>query len=328
MEKRQEIDSACDPKIDSSLFSVEFFSKGVPDKHLDTYLNTQKKEIYSLKSGGQLVLPPYAAVPRIKWEKKSWWKRKKGESNYEKNYWNDYRSIAKDWGQAMAEYKRLKKEFEKLTGRNMTLTEFFISPLYKKGKEFIKNQQLKNAYRNVVYHYARIQIADLYAHFSPVEFIHEADILDDGDFKKDALGNTNIWERIKKAGENKFYRMEYADGKIEERDLTDKQKEQRRKEAKGEIEGKLINKQISTSIANTNYINDVIKTYVHNDTEAKKQLYHEPIRTEKEIAAYEKLMKQLSENIPEPLRKATEMKMPSDQEIEKIQKYMQSLDNE
>ncbi|SHJ77432.1 DUF4280 domain-containing protein [Pseudozobellia thermophila] len=317
-----EIDSACDPKIDSTLFSVEFFSNQVPAH----YAKDQGKEIVELKEGGFLVIPPYAAVPRLNAKED-----KKAKDGVKIETWNDYRSIAIDWGNAMAKYKRLKKEYERLTGRKMTLTEFLISPLYKKGKEVVKSQQLKKAYRMVVYHYARIQIADLYAHFSPVEFIHNEKILESKYFE-DSLGNTSIWERIKKAGESKFYRVEYSKTPKEIKDLNDEEKEawkeQERIEAKNYVDGDGMNVLIDTTIANTDYIQNVINAYVHNDGEAKKQLYDEPKRSDKEIAAFEKLMKQIGDSVPEHLRKATEMKMPTNQEIEKIQKYIQSFDNE
>ncbi|MDO6811219.1 hypothetical protein Q4603_21560 [Zobellia galactanivorans] len=104
--------------------------------------------------------------------------------------------------------------------------------------------------------------------------------------------------------------------------------EQKRKEDRKYVEGNGQKQLINTSIANTDYIQNVINAYVHNDAAAAKQLYHEPKRSDKEIAAYEKLMQQINDTIPEPLRKATEMEVPTDQEIQKIQQYMQSLDNE
>ncbi|MDO6811215.1 hypothetical protein Q4603_21540 [Zobellia galactanivorans] len=76
------------------------------------------------------------------------------------------------------------------------------------------------------------------------------------------------------------------------------------------------------------YFKPINTAYVDNDSVAKNHLYHEPERSDKEIAAYEKLMQQINDTIPEPLRKATEMEMPTDQEIQKIQQYMQSLDKQ
>ena len=251
------IDSACNPKRDKTLYSVEFFTNGAPDY----YSKDQGKEIVTLEGGGSLVIPPYAAVPRIEVEKDK-------ETGKEKLVpWKDYRSIAIDWGNAINKYKQLLK-VNKLTWKDL----FFPRLVARKIK-------LSLWHRAMLYHYGRIQHADLYAHFSPVGLINNDKILKHKDFN-DNLGNESIWERIKKAGEGKFYRVEY-----DKQDNTEKAK---RKKAENKIEGELKGKLINTSIADTNYINNVIKAFVHGDTNAEKQLYDEPAYTDVEFARMQK----------------------------------------
>ncbi|MCF6349274.1 MAG: hypothetical protein L3J20_13435, partial [Flavobacteriaceae bacterium] len=52
----------------------------------------------------------------------------------------------------------------------------------------------------------------------------------------DGLGNDTIWERIKKTGEQKFYRVEYHENPIEAAKMTE---EAKREKAKEEVGGKL-----------------------------------------------------------------------------------------
>ncbi|WP_373516818.1 hypothetical protein, partial [Pricia sp.] len=265
-----EIDSACNPAIDSTLFSVEFFNKSLSDENFHKY-DGQKKKVFKMDSGGQVVIPPYAAVPRISWEEKSWWEKEEGESDHKKVFHSDYRSIAIDWGQAMDAYKAAKKAYEKSLGRKFTLTDliFPLAPVYHQAKEEILLREMNYRYRKVIYHYARIQMADLYAHFSPVEFIHDGDILKSRDFN-DGMGSESIWERIKKVGEGKFYRVEYVQDIEDSEEISE---EVKRKKAKENVEGKLKQRQIKTSIANSSYISNVINAYVNGDSRAIKQLY-------------------------------------------------------
>lgn len=205
-----EIDSACNPAIDATLFSVEFFNKPLSDDNFHKY-DKQKKEVFAMDSGGQVVIRPYAAVTWISWEEKSWWEKEEGQSDHKKVFPNEYRSIAIEWGQAMDAYNAAKKAYEKALGRKFTLTDliFPLAPVYHNAKEEILLRKMNYRLRKVIYQYARIQMADLYAHFSPVEFIHDTDILKSPNFS-DGLGSENIWEWIKKVGERKFYRVEYG----------------------------------------------------------------------------------------------------------------------
>ncbi|SHJ77349.1 hypothetical protein [Pseudozobellia thermophila] len=120
-------------------------------------------------------------------------------------------------------------------------------------------------------------------------------ILKNKDFE-DGLGNTTIWDRIKKAGENKFYRVEYRNKEKDESKLSVEQKKKRREESKKYVEGEGKKLLINTTFANTDYVNNVIKAYVYGDPNAEKQLYEEPVLTDKEQADIDRLIKQLGQN--------------------------------
>ena len=297
-----EIASACNPKGDTSLYSVEFLPKG---QEVPSHYSKEGKEIFAMDDGGHLVIPKYAVKQRIVYNKETG----------EKETWKDYRSIAKDWGNAMSTYDKLKREYHKKVGKKLTFLDLIIPVKYgvRKSKEMISKLRLNYWFRKVIYHYARIQIADLYAHFSPVGLILEKDLLKDTPDFNDGIGTKNIWERIKKTGEGKFYRVEY--------DKTDKTEEAKREFAKNYVEGEGQNLLIYTHIADTPYINNVIKAYVHGDTTAAKQLYKEPLFSDKEQAALDKFIKMLGNNMPKDLREAT--KLPNAEEIEKIQEYIE-----
>lgn len=128
-------------------------------------------------------------------------------------------------------------------------------------------------YQNMLLQYAPLQSADLYAHFAPVGHVLHTKLLQDksGSFN-DQYGNTSIFERIKNAGKDKFYRMDYDGKDGEVKDLTE---EQKREQEKTEVETKLIKKLIDSSIADTEYINNVIKAYVHKKKSYESKLYDE-----------------------------------------------------
>jgi len=121
--------------------------------------------------------------------------------------------------------------------------------------------------------YAWLQEAKLYAHFAPVALIHHGRLL--SDFPSDGLGKGSIWERIKKAGENKFYRVEYSDENNED-EISDPQKKEKDKRYIEDSSSK--DKLINTSVADTPYIRNVIEVFVHGNTNEGKinQLYYEP----------------------------------------------------
>lgn len=247
-----ETDSACNPKRDSTLYSVEYFKTKAPEK----YKTEQGKDIISIKNGGELIVPSYAAIPRIHAIEDP-----SVEGGIRKEFWEDYKSVATDWGEAISKFKQVMKT-SKLTWKDL-----FI-PGYIYYEKHLKPDAL---HRNMLYHYGRIQEADLYAHFSPVEFILDNDILKHPDFD-DKLGQQSIWERIKKLGENKFYRVNYGDNPRAVKNMSD---EKKRKVAKEEL-SKIKNKQTSTNIANSPYVRNVIKAYVEGNHKVEKKLYKEP----------------------------------------------------
>ena len=117
-----------------------------------------------------------------------------------------------------------------------------------------------------------LQNADLYAHTCPVKFIHDSKLLGSSDSFNDALGAKNIWARIKKAGQDMFYRVEYKS----ENNLDELSDPRKREQEKTYVEGDGKKQLIDTSIADTPYIQNVIKAYVNGDKTAEKQLYKEP----------------------------------------------------
>ncbi|WP_373516789.1 DUF4280 domain-containing protein [Pricia sp.] len=271
-----EIDSACNPKTDTTLFSAEFFRKKVPA----SYASDQNKKVIALKDGGFVVIPPYSAVPRLEAQEIN------GKVVIHDD-WTDYRGIAIDWGNAMFRFRSLKKEHEKQQGRKIDLGDIF-NPI-KQGYAFATWAALKMAYFQTIYHYGRLQVADLYAHFSPVEFIHNETILNGPGFD-DGLGNQNIWERIKKVGEKKFYRVEYH----KKQSTVDNMSEEAKRIAAKKYVGKEINisKMTSTSIACNIYIQNVIDAFVNCDDKAMNKLYEEPTPEDIEEIEVDRLIKQ------------------------------------
>ncbi|MBI9058547.1 MAG: PAAR domain-containing protein [Labilibaculum sp.] len=244
-----EIDSACNPDRDNSLYSVEFLRNGEVD---DNKSNSVKKTV-PIKDEGNLLIPAYSAVPRLFVEEK--------DGVVIKEYWDDYNSVATDFGNAAAKFVSLQKKF-KFTYKDI------LSPIGRKTKQAI---EIYISHKQMLYHYGRIQEADLYAHFSPVEFIMDGDILKHSDFD-DKLGQGSIWERIKKMGENKFYRVEYGDEGEKEK-VPDDEIRRKAKEYINDTENE--QKLISTAIADTFYVKNVINAFVDGDEGAEEELYEE-----------------------------------------------------
>ncbi|KKN04822.1 hypothetical protein LCGC14_1093600, partial [marine sediment metagenome] len=256
------IDSACDPKGDTTLYSVEFFSKRIqiPSK----YETDQDKLVVDLsneESGieGFIVIPPYIANRRFDFdalEKKDNPSREEKENGVE---WGDYKSVCIQWGIAMAKYKKLKKEYVKMAEDNWHVPDYNrdTNILFKN----LAHLKVDWEYIQTARWYAPMQAADLYAHFSPVGLINHKKILSDFvNYCDDNVGTTeSIWERIKKVGNNKFYRIAIA----ENVDLKkDKDNLNKRIDDKAEVERKLKIKLIDTSIADTQYIKNVVDAFV------------------------------------------------------------------
>mgnify|MGYP003637595328 CR=1 FL=1 len=113
-----EIDSACNPKRDSTLFSAEYFS--TMNKVPENYKSEQDKKIIDLKSeggdGGVIVLPPFIANRRFDFDALDDVDdptEGQVESGIE---WGDYKKVAVRWGKAMYNYKTLKSHYKATTG--------------------------------------------------------------------------------------------------------------------------------------------------------------------------------------------------------------------
>ena len=117
-----------------------------------------------------------------------------------------------------------------------------------------------------------LQEAQLYGHFSPVALIHHPRVL--SDFPSDDLGKTSIWERIKKAGQDMFYRVEYKS----ENNLDELSDPRKREQEKTYVEGDGKKQLVNTKIATTDYIKNVIEVIVHGNKtkERLEKLYTEP----------------------------------------------------
>ncbi|USD26877.1 DUF4280 domain-containing protein [Flagellimonas marinaquae] len=292
-----EIPSACDPKRDSTLFSVEYYG------NLPTAIHKQNKEIINLTEhgakGGFIVLPKYIANNRFDFDAlKEIDKPTKTQLELGVE-WAKYKTVAIRWGTAMYNYKKLKKQYETQTGKSYRYTnkvaEEYQQAMQKLGnwlkdknpftddltdeekrkleerkKELDLKTQVTDAFETALKKYAAIQEADLYAHFSPVEMIHHPKMVEN--FPNDALGNESIWKRIQNLGKDIFYRVEYDTDPKKVAEMTEQQKREKERE---EIEGKLVNKLVDTSIGDTDYINNVIQAYVHQNKDAEYRLYQE-----------------------------------------------------
>ncbi|MEM0941799.1 MAG: hypothetical protein AAGI25_18730 [Bacteroidota bacterium] len=290
-----QIPSACNPKRDNTLLSVEYYDN-LP------ILNDASKEIIDLKNhqseGGFIVLPKYIANKRFDFKALDDMDNPTREQQKLGVQWGDYKIVAVRWGTAMYRYRTLKNQYEQQTENTYSysnkvaeeykeamyrlsnwladkdpfagdLTEEEERQLEQRKKELDLRIQVTDAFETMLKKYAALQNADLYAHFSPVAMIHHSKIVED--FPDDALGNQSIWQRIQNLGKDMFYRVKY-DKNPDESEPTEQQK---RKKEKEEVEGKLKNKLIDTAIGNTEYIKNVIKAYVHKSKAAANHLYHE-----------------------------------------------------
>lgn len=291
-----QIPSACNPKQDTTLFSAEYYDS-LPS------IGDSSKEIIDLKAygalGGYIVLPKYIANKRYDFNAIDDIKKPTQEQQKLGVQWGDYKIVAIRWGIAMYKYKMLKRQYEIETGipykytnkvkeeynqaiqklanwlqdKNPfadDLTEEEKRQLEQRKKELALKEQVTDAFETALKKYAALQNADLYAHFSPVEMIHHPKILED--FPSDSLGNQSIWQRIQNLGKNMFYRVEYDSNPEVVIEMTELQK---RKKEKKYVEKDGAKKLIDTAIGNTEYINNVIKAYVHKNKVAENRLYHE-----------------------------------------------------
>ncbi|HET8735296.1 MAG TPA: DUF4280 domain-containing protein [Pricia sp.] len=304
-----EIDSACHPERDTTLYSVEFFSsrKKIPTE----YETVQGKKVIDLSMEEQgiegfIVIPPYIANRRFDYDALEDLNDPTKEQKEHGVEWGDYKSVCIRWGIAMARYKKLKKEYNKVAKDKWYVPEYDReNNILLRNWEHLKVDWL---YLQTARWYAPLQTADLYAHFSPVGLINHKRIL--SDFEKycdDTVGTTeSIWERIKKVGENKFYRVEF-DGKLSSKNSDDSI--EKRRLAKSEIETKLVSKQVNTTVGNTSYVKNVIAAFVDGNEAAAKELYREPINLHSGMKAPTKEeMQKITDKKGEQLFKLREVK--------------------
>jgi len=284
-----DINNACNPNSDFSLFCSDYTN---PSKYLKPKsLNISNKRTFPTPNKGKIYLSKYIANRRFDFgdiNKKSTSKEK--EKGLE---WGSYLGVTLVWANSFEAYKLLKEQYEirynitfhyrgYVTGRINKVNEWLYdhnpfgdgyTEKQKKQKELYK--KVTTAYETMLRNYAALQDANLYAHFSPVGLINHKLVL--SDFPGDSLGKISILDRIQKAGEQKFYRVEYNKDPVKAAKMTPEQK--REKEQK-DIEGKLKNRLIDTRIANTDYIENVIKAFIGDDEKIKEKadefLYHEP----------------------------------------------------
>lgn len=112
----------------------------------------------------------------------------------------------------------------------------------------------------------------------------DGDILKTEDFN-DKLGSESIWERIKKLGADKFYIVEYS-----KKGKNSTSEQERTDEKKYVEDSQNTKKLIETSIADNDYVKNVIKVYVDGDKSAEDRLYHEPTKSDKEMQRIQKLL--------------------------------------
>ncbi len=275
-----DIQSACNPAIDESLFCAEYMT---PDN-----LERSGKKIISTAQGGYLVLSTHIANRRFEFDHLK--KNAKERLKKEGEEWGDFESVALYWADAFEEYKIQKVKFETLFGDKYRYTNI-VADRYRRTNEWWdeKNpfsndstereasykkmyKSVTDAYEGMLLKYASLQQANLYAHFAPVSLINHDKMI--SDMPDDGLGNSSIAKRIAKAGENKFYRVEYAES---QEDVDKMDSREKREKDKEEVEGKLIKLQINTSLVKTPYIKNVIIAYIEGDQKTENNmLYHEP----------------------------------------------------
>lgn len=277
-----DIQSACNPKVDESLFCAEYMT---PDN-----LESSDKKIISTAQGGYLVLSTHIANRRFEFNhlKKDADEKLKKEGEE----WGNFESVALYWADAFEEYKIQKAKFESLFGETYQYTNIVadryrrISQWFDEKNPFADDRtereeeykkaynKVTDAYENMLLKYASLQQACLYAHFAPVSLINHGKLI--SDIPDDGLGTESIAQRIAEAGKDKFYRVEYDSNPREVEKMSSKDK--RRKET--DYVNRNSEKLIITSIVDTDYIKNVIKAYIEgNEKIETENLYHEPNKT-------------------------------------------------
>src|SRR5690625_452432 len=286
------VTSACNPDGDTRLFCAEYLQSSLRSR---SYEDGDGRKQMAIPTAGQLVLSEYMANRRFEYGNLGWF-----PSEEEKQFgeeWGDFEKVALAWAEAFETYKAEKKAYEELTGRpyeykymgavkslghRFNRARWEWNDLSRAARDFLDNLTQNEAekqydittraYETMLERYAWLQESELYAHFSPVALIHHSRLL--SDFPSDGLGKGSIWERIKKAGEDMFYRVEYKSANNLD-ELSDPQK---RREEKEYVNGDGKKFLVSTAVADMPYIQNVNDVFVKGNTDEKKinQLYHQP----------------------------------------------------
>ena len=273
------IKSACDPETSTDAFHCHFVGKDLKAKSDNDNPKMNCKEL--LQEESYVKYYNYFVNRRFFTEKK---KRKerinKNEIEFKIEEWVDssYLNLLKDCMESFRFFKERKKWYEQQHGTFVFKRRLKLVSDEPITKELFDSNILAayydvhNHYVKYIKAYALLFQAQLYAHFAPVSWINNEDIL--SDFPDDDYGKISIFDRICKAGKDIFYRIDDTK-KDDNIPISEEQRRQDFKKQFDDIQTRLI----STDVGNTDYIKNVIKAYVNNDKEALKKLYEEPDHT-------------------------------------------------
>lgn len=281
-----EVDSACDPRGDWTLLSFEVYPRDTNLEKTVAGLDHKKRIPVCDVDGhtllGDLFLPPFIANRRIEFR------------GWEEQVWTDYKALATDYARSFLRYDQLRGYYRKkynevfdpykgatavaslyatvhgVYAKEMAVVKSALSGLYRKffsttGMVSRQDARFAVAYNYIaaLMDYAALQEADLYAHFSPVALGTHKKILGDWNYEEDTIGvKTNIWERILRVGEERFYRIKKKriENDKQERYIYERIDTQNDSEAI-KIETDNIEKLILTSVSETEYINNLIEKH-------------------------------------------------------------------
>ena len=271
------IKSACDPETNTDAFHCHFVGKDLKAKSDND--NPKMCCRIEFPDGNYVKYSDYFVNRRFNM------KEVNQKYNYEKNIkefeleeWGDYKTVLTRCMEAFNAFTTRKKWYESQYGkfvfRRFIVLMFRRAPLsiyHFFSKKTAAYDDVHNHYAKYLNAYAAFFQAQLYAHFAPVSWINNEEIL--SDFPDDNYGKISIFDRICKAGKDIFYRID-----DNEKEDTLESEREKRKNFKEEFK-KLQTRLISTAVGNTDYIKNVIQAYVYNDKEALKNLYEEPDHT-------------------------------------------------
>jgi hypothetical protein len=269
------IKSACDPETNTDAFHCHFVGKDLKAKSDND--NPKMCCRIEFPDGNYVKYADYFVNRRFNM------KEVNQKYNYEKNIkefeleeWGDYKTVLTRCMEAFNAFTTRKKWYESQYGkfvfRRFIVLMFRRAPLsiyHFFSKKTAAYDDVHNHYAKYLNAYAAFFQAQLYAHFAPVSWINNEEIL--SDFPNDDYGKISIFDRICKAGEDIFYRVEVKNNP----NNTSKTEEQKRQDFKKQFDD-MQTRLISTEVGNTEYIKNVIQAYVYNDKEALKKLYKEP----------------------------------------------------